>query len=52
MFVADAVEAKAKECVLCGELVTGGARGMDRHAASSCSWRPSPPSLSLGMDGR
>ncbi|HUR25175.1 MAG TPA: hypothetical protein VM327_04070 [Candidatus Thermoplasmatota archaeon] len=48
----DVLEAKAKECVLCGAVVGGGPEGMEHHAAAVCSWKSVWPGLSLGMDGR
>lgn len=52
MPIADVVEGKAKECILCGTVVDGGADGMEAHTAKSCLWRPRKPRLSLDMDGR
>lgn len=33
------VDRKAKECPLCGLVVSGGADGMDRHSEADCPWR-------------
>lgn len=49
---AHAVQGKAKECVLCGVVVAGGADGMEAHTASGCRFKPGRPPLSLDMDGR
>jgi hypothetical protein len=52
MVLEGAVEGKAKECVLCGTVVAGGAEGMEAHTATACLDRPGRPPMSLGMDGR
>ena len=41
MGLASAADRKAKECPLCGLVVSGGADGMNRHFETDCPWRDS-----------
>jgi hypothetical protein len=35
----DETDLKGKECPLCGNVVPGGAEGMNRHFEADCPWR-------------